>query len=171
VASEVTFRRVRLLQAAVSEILGVCVSRLTLNEDRRGSLVEAYRTDELQTLFIGQPQMAYISATLGGVVRGPHVHKYQTDMFVFLGPEAFELYLWKESAPGIIGKAERMVVRPCWRAVIPPGVIHAYKNIGTELSLVFNLPDRLYKGINKQHPVDEIRYEDDPDSPFQVPTD
>ncbi|RJQ49085.1 MAG: dTDP-4-dehydrorhamnose 3,5-epimerase, partial [Nitrospiraceae bacterium] len=47
-------------------------------------------------------------------------------------------------------------------------IVHAYKNIGIVDGLVINLPDRLYKGWGKTEPVDEIRYEDDPKTPFRI---
>jgi dTDP-4-dehydrorhamnose 3,5-epimerase len=52
--------------------------------------------------------------------------------------------------------------------VIPPGVVHAYTNVSDVPGLVFNGPNRLYKGPGRKEPVDEVRHEDDPDSPFRV---
>jgi dTDP-4-dehydrorhamnose 3,5-epimerase len=50
--------------------------------------------------------------------------------------------------------------------IVPPGVVHAYKNVGIENGLVFNAPDRLYAGEGKKSPVDEVRHEEVEDSPF-----
>jgi dTDP-4-dehydrorhamnose 3,5-epimerase len=52
--------------------------------------------------------------------------------------------------------------------VVPPGVVHAYSNVGTGPGWVFNCPDRLYKGTGRKEPVDEIRHELDPQSPFKL---
>jgi dTDP-4-dehydrorhamnose 3,5-epimerase len=52
--------------------------------------------------------------------------------------------------------------------IIPAGVAHAYKNVGAELGMVFNCPNRLYKGAGRKAPVDEIRHEDDAASPFHL---
>jgi dTDP-4-dehydrorhamnose 3,5-epimerase len=52
--------------------------------------------------------------------------------------------------------------------VIPAGVVHAYQNVGTELGLVYNFPNRLYKGPGRAEPVDEIRHEADPESPYRL---
>jgi dTDP-4-dehydrorhamnose 3,5-epimerase len=52
--------------------------------------------------------------------------------------------------------------------IVPPGVVHAYKNVGGEQGLVFNCPDRLFKGRGRKEPVDEIRHEDDPQSRFRL---
>jgi dTDP-4-dehydrorhamnose 3,5-epimerase len=50
--------------------------------------------------------------------------------------------------------------------LIPPGVVHAYKNVSEVPGLVVNFPNRLYAGEGRKGPVDEIRYEDRPGSPF-----
>ena len=52
--------------------------------------------------------------------------------------------------------------------VIPPGVVHAYKNVSQHPGWVFNAPNRLYAGWGKQRPVDEVRHENDPESPYQM---
>jgi len=38
--------------------------------------------------------MSYISQTEPGIIRGPHEHKDQADLFCFIGPSTFRLYLW-----------------------------------------------------------------------------
>jgi dTDP-4-dehydrorhamnose 3,5-epimerase len=52
--------------------------------------------------------------------------------------------------------------------IVPPGVVHGYKNIGDKPGWVFNAPNRLYAGRGKQEPVDEIRHEDEDGSPFRI---
>ena len=132
--------------------------------DERGWLVEIFRND--QTSY--RPVMSYVSMTKPGVARGPHEHIEQTDLFCFFGN--FRLSLWDnriESAT--YGKK---VVFDCGEkphmAVVPPGVVHAYQNIGQTDALVINLPDRLFRGEGKASPVDEVRHENDPDSPYKV---
>jgi len=50
---------------------------------------------------------------------------------------------------------------------IPPGVVHGYKAIGPgDNCLCVNLPNSLYRGPGRSQDVDEIRYENNPDSPF-----
>lgn len=112
--------------------------------------------------------MSYISMTSPGVARGPHEHYEQSDYFCFLGN--FRLYLWdnrKESPTYKQLMTFETKGKPCV-AVVPPRVVHAYKNIGAENGLVVNLPDRLFKGKGKMFPVDEKRYEDDASSPFTI---
>ena len=40
------------------------------------------------------------------------------------------------------------------------GVIHSYKNIGASPGLMVNCPNKLYRGVGRIEPADEIRYED-----------
>ncbi|HLK59867.1 MAG TPA: dTDP-4-dehydrorhamnose 3,5-epimerase, partial [Chthonomonadaceae bacterium] len=51
--------------------------------------------------------------------------------------------------------------------VVPPGVVHAYRNVGEQDAFVLNFPDRLYAGWGKKEPVDEIRHEEN-DSEFKL---
>src|SRR5512137_2786265 len=111
---------------------GVILRPLSTHRDHRGWLVELYREDELP--LDQHPVMAYISETLPGVSRGPHEHVDQTDYFVFLGPGDFTLYLWDSRVGSpthgnrmkvLVGESDRQI------AVVPPGVVHAYKSIST----------------------------------------
>ena len=52
--------------------------------------------------------------------------------------------------------------------VVPVGVVHAYKNVGPEVGIVLNAANRLYKGWGRKEPVDEIRHEDQVESPFKL---
>jgi dTDP-4-dehydrorhamnose 3,5-epimerase len=51
---------------------------------------------------------------------------------------------------------------------VPPGVVHAYRNIALETGLVFNAANQLFAGQGRQEPVDEIRWEQAEDSPYQL---
>ena len=109
--------------------------------------------------------------TKAGISRGPHEHKYQTDYICFLGISKFQIYLW-DNRPGTptLGIKYKFIAdkNEIVRVKIPPGVVHAYKNIGNDEGLVFNAPDRLYAGKNHDESVDEIRYEDSQDSKFKI---
>lgn len=151
------------------EIAGVVLRPLQRHADARGWLVELYREDELAESL--HPVMAYVSQTLPGVTRGPHEHVDQTDYFAFIGPGDFELHLWdgRENSP-TVGRKTKMVCgesHPC-AVTIPPGVVHAYRNISSVPGWVFNSPNRLYAGHGKIEPVDEIRHELDSVSPYQL---
>jgi dTDP-4-dehydrorhamnose 3,5-epimerase len=142
------------------------VRSLRRHSDARGWLVELFREDE--PIEGWQPAMAYLSVTHPGVARGPHEHADQTDAFAFLDGE-YELHLW-ENRPGLPAWRETLVVgreNPCL-VVVPPGIVHAYRNVGLDDAFVINLPDRLYGGWGRREPVDEIRHESDPESPFKL---
>lgn len=150
------------------EIDGIIIKDLVRNEDKRGWLVELFRKDLIdEDIF---PDMSYMSLTHPGTERGPHEHIDQTDYFCFIS-STFRLFLWdnrKESATYgnkmslDVGENNSKVV------VVPPGVVHAYKNIGDKPGLVVNLPNRLYAGWDKKEKVDEKRYENDVNSIFKI---
>lgn len=155
---------------STATIQDVTIKALCRHGDARGWLVELYRIDELHEDI--RPVMAYISQTLPGVVRGPHEHRDQTDYFVFIGPGDFELVLWdaRPDSPTFGVKTTAMYgeSNPC-AVSIPPGVVHAYRNTSAVPGWVYNGPNRLYAGWNKAEPVDEIRHECNPDSPYRLP--
>jgi len=145
---------------------GVVVRPLKRFEDARGWLTELFRDDELPKDF--RPAMSYLSVTHPGVARGPHEHAEQTDGFAFLDGK-YDLYLWenRRDTPGEaitlhVGSDNPVLV------LVPPGVVHAYKNVGDRDAFVLNFPNRLYAGQDKKEKVDEIRHESDPNSPFKL---
>ena len=84
-------------------------------------------------------------------------------MFIFPGPGLFEVYLWKKpeekrifrfgaDQPGLI--------------VIPPGIVHAYKNVSKIPGLVINTPDALYCGYEKQEGEDIVKWENASNNPY-----
>jgi dTDP-4-dehydrorhamnose 3,5-epimerase len=148
---------------------GVIWKPLNRYDDHRGWLLELFRHDELPAEF--HPVMAYISMTEPGVARGPHEHVDQADCFCFVGPSNFKIYLWdnrsksptyRNQQTDVVGADKPMLL------IVPKGVVHAYKNVGTEQGIVFNCPNRLYKGPGRKAPVDEIRHEDDAGSRFRL---
>lgn len=139
---------------------------LEVFEDERGWLAEFFRHDELPNSI--HPAMGYLSLTHAGVTRGPHEHEEQTDLFLFFSG-TFRLYAWDARAGSPtyghrrceeLGEVRRAAV------LIPPGVVHAYRNVGSGDAYIINCPNRLYAGEGKHGPIDEIRHEDRKDSPF-----
>lgn len=148
-------------------IHGVIIKQITKNNDDRGWLAEVFRRDELDF----DPVMSYVSLTNPGVIRGPHEHAAQSDCFIFLGPGTFRLYLWdRRENSSTKGEAVELEVgenNPTL-VTVPPGVVHGYKCISDVPALSINMPDKLYKGINKAQAVDEIRWEKDESSPYKI---
>ncbi|MCK5510011.1 dTDP-4-dehydrorhamnose 3,5-epimerase family protein [Candidatus Parcubacteria bacterium] len=148
-------------------IKGVIIKKINKYEDERGWLAEIFREDEVDF----HVSMSYISSTKPGVIRGPHEHKYQSDFFVFIGPGDFELHLWdrrensetyKEYIKITVGESNLCSV------VVPLGVVHGYKCVSDNNALCVNMPNKLYKGKNKQEEIDEIRWEQDKNSPYKI---
>ena len=157
------------MQFKEGEIDGVVVYDLKKYYDDRGWLAELFRHDELAVEFY--PVMAYISFTKPGVQRGPHEHVDQADLFCFIGPSNFNIRLWDNRADSpTFGYLQSLVVGADdpKAVVVPKGVVHGYKNVGDVDGMVINCPNRLYMGEGKQHEIDEIRHEDDPDTIFRM---
>jgi dTDP-4-dehydrorhamnose 3,5-epimerase len=151
------------------EIKDVVVRDLRKLKDRRGWLCELFRHDELDAEFF--PAMSYISSTNPGVARGPHEHVDQADLYCFLGFSNFKLRLWdnRPDSPTFRNVMTLILGADDQRAVvIPKGVVHAYQNIGAVAAIVINCPNRLYMGEGRREQVDEIRHEDDPNTPFRM---
>jgi len=148
-------------------IEGVKVVPLRKWIDERGWLVETFRHDEVESNF--HPVMGYSSLTLPETTRGPHEHVDQSDLFVFMGPGNFKIWLWdnrKTSATycnkmAFFGGGDYPI-----QVLVPPGVVHAYRSVSNEPAMVHNFPNQLFAGKGKQFPVDEIRHERDPKTPF-----
>jgi dTDP-4-dehydrorhamnose 3,5-epimerase len=137
--------------------------------DQRGWLAELYRTDEIPGDLM--PQMGYISVTHPGMSRGPHAHVQQTDVFGFLGPGSMKVILWDNRPQShtygtkqeiIVGEDNPVIM------IVPPGLVHGYINISDKDTMVLNFPNSLYRGNNKSEAADEIRYEEDKNSPFTI---
>ena len=150
-------------------IRGVKVRDLRKFFDERGWLAELFRQDEIEKEFY--PQMAYISVTRCDITRGPHEHKDQSDLFCFIGPSDFKLRLWDNRTESetfrrvmtlFVGADNPKAI------IVPPGVVHAYRNIGNSDGMVINCPNRLFMGAGRREAVDEIRYEDDPRTIFKI---
>jgi len=151
------------------KITGVICSPLLKFDDQRGWLAEIFRQDEVAPEHF--PAMAYVSVTKPGVARGPHAHRHQTDLFCFYGPGDFRVVLWDNRADSptfgvcqdfLLGESNPGVL------IVPPGVVHGYKNVSDYPGFVCNFANRLYRGAGRTEAVDEIRFEDDLHSPFRL---
>ena len=152
-----------------ANIEGIIVKNLTKYTDQRGWLIETYREDELEKKYL--PAMSYISMAHPDIVRGPHEHVHQTDLFGFVGPSTFKLFLWdnRKNSPTYLNKMIVLAGENEPKSVlVPPGVVHAYKNIGNILGMVTNYPNQLFMGNGKKEKVDEIRHESDPKTDFKI---
>ena len=133
-------------------IQGVETKQLKRHADERGFLMELLRSDDPIFSKFGQ---CYVSMNYPGVVRAWHYHKKQDDFFVVVkGMIKVGLYDMREGSPTrgevaevYLGDDNNIILK------IPVGVVHGYKTVGVEPSLLVNFPSELY---NPQEP-DEYR--------------
>lgn len=119
---------------------GVVIKDLELLEDDRGFLFEVIRASGQRLAQVS------VSGLRSGVVKGFHLHREQTDhiccvegsiRLVVYDPvqpkNSLSIYLSRESLKLV---------------TIIPGLWHGYKNIGTEMALMLNIPDKEYDKKN-----------------------
>ena len=144
-------------------IQGVEIKQLARHADERGFLMELLRSDDSIFTKFGQ---CYVSMNYPGVIRAWHWHKKQDDFFVVVkGMIKVGLYDLREGSP-TQGEAAELYLgdNSSIMLKIPVGVVHGYKTVGTEPSLLINFPSEVY---NPKEP-DEYRFPWDTD---QIPFD
>jgi dTDP-4-dehydrorhamnose 3,5-epimerase len=141
---------------------GVEIKKLKVIPDERGFLMEMLRNDDPFFQKFGQ---VYLTVAYPGVVKGWHYHKVQTDHFVVVkGMLKVVLYDNRDGSPTngevnefFMGEQNPMLL------VIPNGVLHGMKGMGTEPGYLINLPTEVY---NYENP-DEYRVDPhDNDIPY-----
>lgn len=141
---------------------GVNTKQLWVIPDERGYLMEILRNDDAFFEEFGQ---VYMTTVYPGVVKGWHYHKLQTDyMTCVYGMIKLVLYDARDDSPTkgeiqefFIGQHKPMLVS------IPRGVLHGFKGVGTEISLIINTVTEPYKYADP----DEFRITwNSPDIPY-----
>ena len=141
---------------------GVQVKKLKPIPDERGRLMEILRCDDPFFQKFGQ---VYMTTAYPGVVKAWHYHKKQTDHFCCVkGMMKVVLYDDREGSPTrgevnefFLGEHNPILV------VIPNGVYHGMKGVGTEEAIIINTPTEPY---NRDDP-DEYRLDPfDNDIPY-----
>ncbi len=133
---------------------GVRTKRLTVIPDERGRLMEIIRSDDPLFRQFGQ---VYLTTVYPGVVKAWHCHRRQTDnLAVARGMLKLVIYDPRADSPTrgqiaefFIGDHNPMLIQ------IPPSLYHGFKGMGTEETIVINVPTEPY---NRSEP-DEIRLE------------
>jgi dTDP-4-dehydrorhamnose 3,5-epimerase len=111
--------------------------------DERGRLMETLRCDDDLFIKFGQ---AYVTTAYPGVVKGWHYHKIQVDHFVALrGMFKVVLYDGREdsSTHGEVNEFFMGVHNPVLLQ-IPRLVLHGFKGIADEESMMLNIPSEPY---------------------------
>ncbi|MEZ5354286.1 MAG: dTDP-4-dehydrorhamnose 3,5-epimerase family protein [Bryobacteraceae bacterium] len=128
-------------------IAGVRIHPGKIWPDDRGYFLEVARLGQgLVAEF--PPESTQVSAALSypGTIKAFHYHRNQTDCWVpVTGMLQVALADLRPDSPSFGEKNTFYVggLRP-WQIIIPPGVAHGYKVIGTEPALLVYVTDRLY---------------------------
>lgn len=133
-------------------IQGIEIKQLKRHADERGYLMEMLREDDEIFEHFGQ---SYVSLNYPGVIRAWHYHKKQNDFWVCVkGMIKAVVYDSREDSPTygevnefFMGDNNPILLK------IPVGVMHGYKTVGVEPSLLVNFPTMPY---NREDP-DEYR--------------
>jgi len=140
-------------------IEGVQVQPLTLYPDDRGYFMELQRIGKgLAAAFPAASTQVSAAMNHPGAVKAFHYHLHQTDCWnPVRGLLQVALADLRTGSP-TFGRRNTLYIGPLrpWQLLIPPGVAHGYKVIGTEDALLVYLTDRFY------NPQDEgrIPYDD-----------
>jgi dTDP-4-dehydrorhamnose 3,5-epimerase len=135
-------------------IAGVQVQAVAIHPDDRGYFLELHRMG--RGLAAGFPPMrSQISAAVNfaGTVKAFHYHLHQTDCWMPVkGMLQVALVDLRLGSP-TFGLRNTLYVGPLrpWQVLIPPGVAHGYKVIGSEDALLVYMTDQFY------NPQDEGR--------------
>ncbi len=138
----------------MERIAGSAVKSLRVIPDERGRLMEILRNDDDLFEQFGQVYMTTVSP---GVVKGWHYHKIQSDHFaVVRGMLKLALYDVRDPKLGFgyegpvsetagmvneyfLGEHNPILVK------IPPFVLHGFKGISTQETIVINIPTEVYR--------------------------
>ena len=139
-------------------IAGVAIEPLQIYPDDRGFFAELGRlgsTGIAAKMIADDRRQIQVSTTLTypGTIKAIHYHYHQTDLWApIAGMVQIFLYdLRRASATfGLINTLYVGLLRP-WEILIPPGVAHGYKVLGTQPAQLLYLTDRFY------NPEDEGR--------------
>lgn len=138
-------------------IHGVKLKQLKIFPDDRGWLAELAKQDEEVFVPIKQTN---VTLTYPGVIKAFHWHRRQTDLwFVASGMTQVVLFDIRANSPSFrqtdvyyLGEDNRALL------LIPPGVVHGYKVLGTKPALLFYHTDQVY---DPSHPDEErLAYND-----------
>lgn len=149
-------------------IAGVKLEALSLFPDDRGYFSEIARLGEgfAEGMLPGAGRAIQISATLTypGTIKAIHYHYEQTDLWApFSGMLQVTLFDLRRNAPtfGAVNTLYAGHLRP-WKILIPPGVGHGYKVLGSQPAQLIYVTDRHYNPADEgrlayDHPA--IRYD------------
>jgi len=128
-------------------ISGVRIEPYTIFPDDRGYFLEIARIGQgLAAGFPAESTQMSAAVSYPGTIKAFHFHRRQTDCWVPLqGMLQVALVDMRTDSPSFgarntlyIGSLRR------WQLLVPPGIAHGYKVIGTEPAMLVYLTDRFY---------------------------
>jgi len=140
-------------------IAGVRLASLSVYPDDRGYFLEVQRFGQgLTAHFPAATSQVSVAINYPGIVKAFHFHLHQTDCWTpAKGLLQTVLVDLRRGSP-TFGARNTLYVGPLrpWQILIPPGVAHGYKVIGSDEAVLVYMTDRFY------NPKDEgrISYKD-----------
>jgi len=140
-------------------IEGVAIAPLVVYPDDRGYFVELQRIGKgLAADFPAATTQVSAAMNHPGAIKAFHYHLHQTDCWNPVRGLLQVALADLRTGSSTFGRRNTMYIGPMrpWQVLVPPGVAHGYKVIGTEDALLVYLTDRFY------NPQDEgrIPYDD-----------
>src|SRR5688572_16089324 len=135
-------------------IIGVAIEPLAVWPDDRGHFLEVLRTGRgLASGFAAETTQVSATVTYPGVVKAFHYHLRQYDCWTIVkGMLQVGLVDMRKESP-TFGRKNTLYLgelRP-WQLLIPPGVAHGYKVLGSDAAVLVYVTSRFYD------PADEAR--------------
>jgi dTDP-4-dehydrorhamnose 3,5-epimerase len=135
-------------------IEGVRIAPVTLWPDDRGYFLEVQRFGRgLAADFPAATTQVSAAVNYPGTIKAFHYHLHQTDCWTPVGGQLQVVLVDLRAGSATFGARNTLytgVLRP-WQILIPPGIAHGYKVIGTDPALLVYMTDRFYD------PADEGR--------------
>ncbi|MBI4873678.1 MAG: dTDP-4-dehydrorhamnose 3,5-epimerase family protein [Acidobacteria bacterium] len=139
---------------------GVAVKPFPIWPDDRGYFLEVLRLGQgLAAEFPRESSQVSCALSYPGTIKAFHFHRFQSDLWVpVAGMLQVALADFREGSP-TFGRRNTLylgALRP-WQVLVPPGVGHGYKVVGTEPATLVYVTNRFYD------PADEgrIAYNDE----------
>jgi dTDP-4-dehydrorhamnose 3,5-epimerase-like enzyme len=109
------------------------IRKVRVLADDRGCLFEPLGGEELAV-----QRNVHVVVTRPGQVRGNHYHNRATEWLTVLGPARVRVRVATEIIERMVPAGE------AWRFTLPPGVVHAIENTGSEPGLAVSFTDQFH---------------------------
>ncbi|OGF67449.1 MAG: hypothetical protein A2Y62_14200, partial [Candidatus Fischerbacteria bacterium RBG_13_37_8] len=126
---------------------GVVIQDLFCIEDKRGFLVEIFRSDNPLFENFGQ---VYMTACYKGIAKAWHYHKYQTDYFFCVWGKALVVLYDNNPDSKTNGQIQEVILEnpPSKESIklvkIPPLIVHGFASLSDPEARIINIPNKLY---------------------------